>query len=227
MEQKTWWYSVNSDQKGPVTEDQLNLLGDQSFISPATPVWKEGLANWIPFSEINAPVDNSPKRPPLPGGSAQPAMNTAPPANGHAQQSNASSQGAPGFAQQPNRQQPNFNTQANANQSNFNGQDHAALPDRLNYISDLYYRVEFERIMNSNETYKGKFNWWALFFSWIWAFTKGLWQLGLLVMLVSTAANFLLPYAVSGVIGLGLAIFCGMRGTYFYYNLKMKNKQLF
>ena len=227
MEQKIWWYSVNNDQKGPVTEDQLNLLGDQSFISPATLVWKEGLPDWIPLSEINAPVDNSPKRPPLPGGSAQSARNTAPPANGHAQQTNGNSQGGQGSSQQPNRPQQNFNTQANANPSNFNGTDHAALPDRLNYISDLYYRVEFESIMNTNETYKGKFNWWALFFSWIWCFTKGLWQLAVLLLIVSTACNYLLPFPVSGVIGLGLAIFCGMRGTYFYYNVKLKNKQLF
>ena len=244
MEQKIWWYSLNNEQKGPVTKEQLDLLGEQNFISPGTHVWKEGLANWIKLSDINAPVEVTLQRPPLLPVFAEPVLAKAQEAsvpllntNGNSAQAYSQSVGTPpaynvqsnasqpNYTAQSNGSQPNYNTQNN--QANFNGQGATTLPDRLNYISDLYYRVEFEKIMNTNETYKGKFNWWAFFFSWIWCFTKGLWQLGLAVLVVSAVANFYLPFSVSGVIGLGLAIFSGMRCTYFYYNLKMNNKQLF
>jgi hypothetical protein len=244
MEQKIWWYSLNKEQKGPVTKEQLDLLDEQNFISPDTPVWREGLVNWINFSDINVPVEVTPQRPPLPpvfskavvaqaqaaivplpnsnGGSAQGYSQSAATQSDYNTQSNASQ---PNYNTQSNGSQPNYNTQNN--QANFNGPGATSLSDRLNYISDPYYRIEFEKIMKSNETYKGKFNWWAFFFSWVWCFTKGLWQLGLAVLVVATIANFFLPFSVSGVLGLGLAIFSGMRGTYFYYNYKMNNKQLF
>ena len=39
----------------------------------------------------------------------------------------------------------------------------------------LYYRDEFDKIYESNEKYKGKWNWAAFFFGPIWALTKGVW----------------------------------------------------
>ena len=255
MEQKIWWYSLNNEQKGPVSEEQLNLLGDQNFISSNTLVWKEGLESWIKFSDMNAPAEVAPQRPPLPPVFAEPVMEqarpaTVPPPNnpGNSSQGYSQSAGtAPNYSSQSNASQPNYNTQSNGgqqnhnrqsnggqpnyntqnNHGNFNGQGTGPLPDKLNYITDFYYRAEFEKIMNSNETYKGKFNWWAFFFNWIWCFTKGLWQLGLAILVVSMIANFFLPFGVSGILGLGVAIFSGMRGTYFFYNHKMKNQQLF
>ena len=35
-----------------------------------------------------------------------------------------------------------------------------------------YYQLEFTKIKDSDETYKGKFNFFPFLFSWIWMFTK-------------------------------------------------------
>jgi hypothetical protein len=86
-----------------------------------------------------------------------------------------------------------------------------------------YYQEEFQKISASNGTYKGKFNWCAFFFTWIWAFTKGLWGLalaslaiGILISSISSELAFL---------SIGIWIFCGVRGNYFYYNLLTNKKQ--
>ena len=90
-----------------------------------------------------------------------------------------------------------------------------------NYLK-VYYQEEFRKIEESNETYKGKWNWSAFFFSWIWGFTKGLWGLSL----ASLGVNILLASMDVTWIGLGISIFWGIRGNYCYYNLE-KNKTQF
>lgn len=214
MEQKIWWYTLNNEQKGPVTEEELNMLASQNFINSGTLVWKEDLPGWISFSEVNAPVDTLTNRPPQPPAFSQ--ANVPPPqtGNSYAQQNTVYPQPTQSYTQ-PNVTQPAFNSQAGT-----------ANPNALNYITDFYYRSEFERILNSKETYKGKWNWWAFFFSWVWCFTKGLWQYGLLVLVISFAMKYFLPYEVTSGFALVVAIIFGSRGTWFYYNFKMKNKQL-
>lgn len=88
---------------------------------------------------------------------------------------------------------------------------------------DKYYQNEFSKIQNSNESYKGKWNWYSFFFSWIWLFTKGAWGFAI-IMLISLflASNSNLSIIVS----IGWALISGFRGTYIYYNVKVKNKQL-
>lgn len=87
-----------------------------------------------------------------------------------------------------------------------------------------YYQEEFEKISSSNETYKGKFNWCAFFFTWIWAFTKGLWGLALVSLGISTLISSI--SSDLSWLSIGICIFCGVRGNYFYYNL-VKNKKQF
>ncbi|MBK9983301.1 MAG: DUF2628 domain-containing protein [Saprospiraceae bacterium] len=48
---------------------------------------------------------------------------------------------------------------------------------------DKYYQDQFTLIQNSNGSYKGKWNWWAFFFTWIWCFTKGCWLFGIITLL--------------------------------------------
>jgi len=57
---------------------------------------------------------------------------------------------------------------------------HAALPAQIDF-SHLpeYYRKEFQKIYESNETYTDKWNWAAFLFGLIWGITKGLWLAGL------------------------------------------------
>ncbi len=44
-------------------------------------------------------------------------------------------------------------------------------PLNLTGLND-YYQEEFKKIYESNETYKGKRNWWAFFFTAIWCLIK-------------------------------------------------------
>lgn len=84
---------------------------------------------------------------------------------------------------------------------------------------DSYYQAEFTKIYESNEAYKGKWNWFAFLFGGIWALTKGVW--------ISPLAVFLLSIFTLGIPGIIYWIVCGFRGNYMYYNAYVKNKQLF
>jgi hypothetical protein len=90
---------------------------------------------------------------------------------------------------------------------------------------DAYYRTEFAKIHQSSEQYKGQWNWWAFLFSPIWAFSKKLWALGLIIFLGAVVLSFT-HYGLYLLYTLGWAIVMGLRGNYFYYNLLTKNKQL-
>ena len=48
---------------------------------------------------------------------------------------------------------------------------------------DGYYQEEFKRIYDSNESYKGKWNWWAFFFTGIWCITKSCWLFAVIIFL--------------------------------------------
>jgi hypothetical protein len=79
-----------------------------------------------------------------------------------------------------------------------------------------YYQEEFKKIYESNEMYKGKWNWAAFFFTWIWALTKGLWLPAVIILaLCFTGIGAILYWFVFGI-----------RGNYMYYSLIVKNKQI-
>lgn len=81
-----------------------------------------------------------------------------------------------------------------------------------------YYQKEFQRIYDSKEAYKGKFNICAFLFGPMWALVKGCILQGLL----SIAVCFLLP-------GLGMiisAIYFGVRGNYMYYYSNLVSRRV-
>ncbi len=82
---------------------------------------------------------------------------------------------------------------------------------------DPYYQSEFANIQQSNEAYKGKWNWCAFLFGWIWALTKGCW-LSAVVCLTVSIATF-------GVGGFIYCIIYGIRGNYIYYSHYVKHRQ--
>lgn len=85
-----------------------------------------------------------------------------------------------------------------------------------------YYQEEFEKMDESRGAYKGKWNWAAFFFSWIWGFTKGLWTLSLITLFLSLLFNRMGWDALS----LPLALVWGVRGNYFYYQLVRFKRQI-
>ncbi|HEY5576447.1 MAG TPA: DUF2628 domain-containing protein [Clostridiaceae bacterium] len=86
----------------------------------------------------------------------------------------------------------------------------------------VYYQEEFATIDESHGAYKGKWNWAAFFFSWIWGFTKGLWALSLISLFLSLLFNRMHADALN----LALGLIWGVRGNYFYYQLVKHNKQI-
>ena len=46
-----WFYEFNGEQKGPVTENELDDLIARGTVLPTTLVWREGLPNWQPLAD--------------------------------------------------------------------------------------------------------------------------------------------------------------------------------
>jgi uncharacterized RDD family membrane protein YckC len=51
-----YYYAVDGQQNGPVTEEQLDQLVTSGSLSPETLVWKEGMANWEAYSTLKPGV---------------------------------------------------------------------------------------------------------------------------------------------------------------------------
>lgn len=90
---------------------------------------------------------------------------------------------------------------------------------------DYYYELIFQEIYESKESYKGGWNWYAFFFSWIWFFTKGCWGWGLICLVVSLFNTIMNPSLLAIIFSFGIAIFAGVRANWIYYNVKVNNKQ--
>lgn len=60
----TWYYSVNGQQAGPVTQPELQQLIAQGMVKPQDLVWNQGMPNWIPAMQIPGLVPAGPQ----PGG---------------------------------------------------------------------------------------------------------------------------------------------------------------
>jgi hypothetical protein len=81
-----------------------------------------------------------------------------------------------------------------------------------------YYREEFAAIQSSREQYKGRWNWAACLLFPYWGLCHGLW-LSTLIAMVGALLT----------LGIGVIVFqfvFGFRGTYLYYSVYVKGKQL-
>ena len=87
----------------------------------------------------------------------------------------------------------------------------------LSGLSD-YYRREFQRIFESHEGYKGKWNWAAFFFGPIWALTKGLWLAPAIAVL-----GGLVTYSI---VTIAYWVVFAARGNYMYYMAHVQGRQL-
>lgn len=97
---------------------------------------------------------------------------------------------------------------------------HCGVPHPTMTFADVpdYYRSEFQRIRESNEMYKGKWNWAAFAFGPLWALTKGVWLAPVICLAVA-----LLTWGIAAV---GYWFVFGARGNYMYYCAHTKNKQI-
>jgi hypothetical protein len=51
-----WFYVENGQQAGPVTDEELSQLFQSSRITADTLIWREGLADWIPYQQAMNPA---------------------------------------------------------------------------------------------------------------------------------------------------------------------------
>lgn len=54
METNGWYYAVAGERKGPITGAELSALAAAGTVTPATLVWREGMAGWEPFAQAVA-----------------------------------------------------------------------------------------------------------------------------------------------------------------------------
>lgn len=102
--------------------------------------------------------------------------------------------------------------------------------DKTTNMKDTYYTDEFTEILNSNELYKGKWNWTAFLFGPLWALTKGIWLAPLVNFVFIFTVAFQFPGDFSEFIALFIeviyAFVFGTRGNYMYYSSYVKSKQI-
>lgn len=51
-----WYYAVGAERKGPVEQAEFDRLIQQGVITSQTLIWREGMADWKPFAEVNPPT---------------------------------------------------------------------------------------------------------------------------------------------------------------------------
>lgn len=87
---------------------------------------------------------------------------------------------------------------------------------------DIYYQEEFKKIIDSNETYQGKWNWYSFLFGAFWLLFKGAYLSAICLLIVI----YIAPAQISWLVSIIAWVFLGTKGTWIYYNLKVKNKTL-
>jgi uncharacterized RDD family membrane protein YckC len=50
-----WYYANHGQRQGPVTDEEFQRLVASAVVRPETLVWKEGMADWLPYSQVAAP----------------------------------------------------------------------------------------------------------------------------------------------------------------------------
>ena len=50
-----WYYALNDQRLGPVSAAEFDKLVLAGTIAPATLVWHDGMAEWLPHSTVTAP----------------------------------------------------------------------------------------------------------------------------------------------------------------------------
>lgn len=84
-----WYYSEQGQQKGPVSESELQSLVSNGTVQPSDLIWREGMTDWLPVGQVpeisgSAPAAAPPAAPVSPAAPAAPINPYASPAAGGA-----------------------------------------------------------------------------------------------------------------------------------------------
>lgn len=83
---------------------------------------------------------------------------------------------------------------------------------------DPHYQQKFARIDGQGGSFLALWNWPAFLFGALWYLSKGMWAKALLILVV--------VFVTGGFLGIPVAIYAGIAGTYDFYLLKRHQKQL-
>lgn len=72
-----WYYSVNGQRVGPVTDQEMARLVAEGTVTAETLVWKNGMAEWRPWHEVGPTANLTPPPPPMPGADRAASAETA------------------------------------------------------------------------------------------------------------------------------------------------------
>lgn len=67
-----WFYAIGDERKGPVSEEALQKLARDGKINNDSLVWKEGMADWLPYAQVS--IGSAPPTIPdeiIPGGETE------------------------------------------------------------------------------------------------------------------------------------------------------------
>jgi len=56
----SWYYAENNERRGPIEDAAFQTLVDGGTVKPDTLVWREGLAEWVPYSQAGLAVSTLP-----------------------------------------------------------------------------------------------------------------------------------------------------------------------
>jgi hypothetical protein len=83
---------------------------------------------------------------------------------------------------------------------------------------DPHYQQKFAQIEGQGGSFMALWNWPAFLFGAFWYLSKGMWAKALLIVVV--------VFATGGFLGIPIWIYAGIAGTYDFYLLKRRQKQL-
>lgn len=89
--------------------------------------------------------------------------------------------------------------------------------DKINHM-DMYYRNEFTKVYNNPE-YKGKFNWAAFLFGFLWLISKNMFFQSLVFVMIAIIIFNIFP-----ILFFIPCLILGFRGNYLYYNYYINHK---
>jgi uncharacterized RDD family membrane protein YckC len=55
-----WYYAINDQRQGPIPESELAQLAASGVVKPETLVWRQGMANWQPYSTVGIAAGGTP-----------------------------------------------------------------------------------------------------------------------------------------------------------------------
>lgn len=59
-----WYYTIDNEEFGPVSKDELKQLADDGELDGSCEVWREGMADWVPARQLSGLLSNSVAQPP-------------------------------------------------------------------------------------------------------------------------------------------------------------------